>query len=226
VILLYFSLIFYFGACWGSFLMATYFRRQRHLSIVTPRSYCDFCQTPLPTYCLFPIFSYALSHGRCVFCGTSIPSTSYLTEILSGLLWLFIMQCISPSLLLIVSFLILSFLATEDFALRQIDTRILIFPALILTNWDFNFTRFGLLILLLILILNNFEKQSCFQWIGQGDIEVIIFLALLWGIPLTSWIVLLASMIALVTMLLTKLKTLPFIPYLLIGFIFSMILNP
>ncbi|NFA46790.1 prepilin peptidase, partial [Pediococcus acidilactici] len=89
MLLFYHFLIFYFGCSWGSFLMATYQRRLTGGSITFPASHCDYCLTSLPYFCLFPIFSYCFSKGRCLFCGNQIPLKMLGLEVISGIsFWL------------------------------------------------------------------------------------------------------------------------------------------
>lgn len=124
MLLFYHFLIFYFGCSWGSFLMATYQRRLTGDSITFPASHCDYCLTPLPYFCLFPIFSYCFSKGRCLFCGNQIP----------------------------------------------------------------------------------------LKMLGQGDLEVMVFLALLFGTSVTSGIICLACLIALVRIMVSKQRMVAFVP--------------
>lgn len=82
----YYSIIFnfYFGCSWGSFLMATYQRRLTGGSITFPASHCDYCLTPLPYFCLFPILATALARGAVFFAETRFPSKCWVSKSLAG----------------------------------------------------------------------------------------------------------------------------------------------
>jgi len=82
-------LIFYLGAIVGSFLNVLIYRIPRKKSIIKPRSYCPNCKHPIRFYDNLPIVSYLILHGRCRHCRYHIPIRYPMVEILSGLIWLF-----------------------------------------------------------------------------------------------------------------------------------------
>lgn len=67
----------------GSFLGVVIDRLPRGVSIVTPRSACRSCATPLAPRDLVPILSFALARGRCRHCGAAIPPLLLYTEIIA-----------------------------------------------------------------------------------------------------------------------------------------------
>ncbi|MBU0568612.1 prepilin peptidase [bacterium] len=80
--------IFVLGISFGSFLNVCIYRIPEGKSIVSPRSFCPNCKTPIPFSSNIPILSYLLLKGRCRSCGQKI-SPRYLTvELLTGLLYL------------------------------------------------------------------------------------------------------------------------------------------
>lgn len=212
MLLFYHFLIFYFGCSWGSFLMATYQRRLTGSSITFPASHCDYCLTPLPYFCLFPIFSYCFSKGRCLFCGNQIPLKMLSLEVISGISFWLTIQLTTGEPFTLLTLLILSFLSVEDYATRQIHSQILLFPALFETYQSFSGVKFAALVVLTVLLLNNFENQRFFQKMGQGDLEVMVFLALLFGTSVTSGIICLACLIALVRIMVSKQRMVAFVP--------------
>ncbi|MCF4060908.1 hypothetical protein [Pediococcus acidilactici] len=72
--------------------------------------------------------------------------------------------------------------------------------------------KFAALVVLTVLLLNNFENQRFFQKMGQGDLEVMVFLALLFGTSVTSGIICLACLIALVRIMVSKQRMVAFVP--------------
>ncbi|MFM7204709.1 MAG: prepilin peptidase [Myxococcota bacterium] len=77
------------GALIGSFLNVVIVRWPAERSIVTPRSACPVCETPIAWYDNIPLLSYAILRGRCRHCGTSIswryPAVEALTAFLCWL---------------------------------------------------------------------------------------------------------------------------------------------
>lgn len=80
--------IFVLGTSFGSFLNVCIYRLPEGKSIISPRSFCPNCKTPIPFVNNIPILSYLLLRGRCRSCGQKI-SLRYLTvELLTGLTYL------------------------------------------------------------------------------------------------------------------------------------------
>jgi len=82
-------LIFYVGAIVGSFLNVIIYRLPHKKSIIKPQSYCPNCKHPIRFYDNLPILSYLILHGHCRHCHYHIPIRYPMVEILSGLIWLF-----------------------------------------------------------------------------------------------------------------------------------------
>ena len=68
------------GLAVGSFLNVCIDRLPAGQSLVSPRSRCDACKTPLAGRDLIPVVSYALLRGRCRHCSTTIPLRIPLVE--------------------------------------------------------------------------------------------------------------------------------------------------
>ncbi len=60
------------GACVGSFAVTVAYRLPRDISIITPGSFCESCERPIPWWANVPIFAYLASRGRCLMCGAPI----------------------------------------------------------------------------------------------------------------------------------------------------------
>jgi leader peptidase (prepilin peptidase)/N-methyltransferase len=80
--------IFLFGLCFGSFLNVCIYRLPLGLSVVTPRSACPGCKTPIAFYDNLPVLSWLILRGRCRHCKTKISPRYLLIELLTGLLFL------------------------------------------------------------------------------------------------------------------------------------------
>jgi leader peptidase (prepilin peptidase)/N-methyltransferase len=76
------------GLAVGSFLNVVIYRVPRHLSIVSPRSACPECATPIENRDNVPVVSWLLLRGRCRHCGHPISARYPLVEGATGLLFL------------------------------------------------------------------------------------------------------------------------------------------
>jgi Type II secretory pathway, prepilin signal peptidase PulO and related peptidases len=80
--------VFLFGLAFGSFLNVVIYRLPRRLSVVSPRSACPGCGTPIAAYDNIPVLSWLLLRGRCRKCKTSISPRYLMVELLTGLIFL------------------------------------------------------------------------------------------------------------------------------------------
>ena len=80
--------------CWGSFLNVLAYRLIQGQSIITPRSFCPYCNNCIAWYDNIPVFSWLLLCGKCRTCKKPIsflyPFIEILTAIILSLLYLFI----------------------------------------------------------------------------------------------------------------------------------------
>jgi leader peptidase (prepilin peptidase) / N-methyltransferase len=75
------------GASIGSFLNVCIYRLPEGESVVSPRSRCPGCGTPITWRDNFPILSYLLLRGRCRSCGIRISPQYPLVEAATALIW-------------------------------------------------------------------------------------------------------------------------------------------
>jgi leader peptidase (prepilin peptidase) / N-methyltransferase len=78
---------FLFGLTFGSFFNVCIRRLPRHESVVSPRSHCPACGTPIRARDNIPVLSYLLLRGRCRSCRTRISPEYPLVELLTGALF-------------------------------------------------------------------------------------------------------------------------------------------
>ena len=81
------ALFFLFGIVLGSFLNVCITRIPEGVSIVTPRSRCPRCETPIKAYDNVPVFAWVWLRGKCRSCGYPISPMYPLVELLTGLLF-------------------------------------------------------------------------------------------------------------------------------------------
>ena len=72
------------GAAVGSFLNVVAYRLPRGESLVSPRSRCPSCDTPIGPFDNVPVLSWLLLRGRCRSCGERISSRYPLVEALTA----------------------------------------------------------------------------------------------------------------------------------------------
>jgi leader peptidase (prepilin peptidase)/N-methyltransferase len=78
-------LVFWVGACIGSFLNVCIYRLPRELSITHPPSHCVACKRPIRWYENIPLVGYLWLRGRCRTCKAPIGWVHLLVELLTAL---------------------------------------------------------------------------------------------------------------------------------------------
>ncbi len=78
---------FILGSVIGSFLNVCIHRLPKEESVVSPRSRCPVCGTPIRAMDNIPLLSFALLRGRCRACGNPISRRYPLVEALTGILF-------------------------------------------------------------------------------------------------------------------------------------------
>lgn len=90
------------GTCFGSFLNVVIDRLGDGKSIVAPGSHCDTCKHKLTPLELIPVLSYICLRGRCKNCHVKLSIQYLLLEVVTGLLfgylmWFVISSGLSPA---------------------------------------------------------------------------------------------------------------------------------
>ena len=82
---------FIFGMMVGSFSNVVIYRLPLALNLVSPRSHCGKCKTPISWYENIPVLSFLVLRGRCGHCGISIGWIHPIVEVVVGF---FAMACV------------------------------------------------------------------------------------------------------------------------------------
>jgi prepilin signal peptidase PulO-like enzyme (type II secretory pathway) len=115
------------GIVLGSFLGVIAYRIPRKLSIINPGSYCPGCKSKIKFYDNIPLISYMVLKGRCRNCRTRIPLSTFLVELLTGLLFILNFFYFGISLQMIAGIILCSVLIAVSF----IDIEFRIIPNII-----------------------------------------------------------------------------------------------
>ena len=94
LVMLYSKILFscisiFFGLIFGSFLNVVIYRLPNNQSILTPRSFCPKCNKKLSWHENIPIYSWIKLKGKCSNCDKAISTQYPLTELATGMLFLF-----------------------------------------------------------------------------------------------------------------------------------------
>lgn len=228
-IFLYF-VVFYYGACFSSFINAYAYRYANGLKISIGRSFCESCGKTLVFFDLLPVFSYIFLGGKCRYCKKKISPIYLISEIFGGTLCLicfFRFGFSAAALLCAAVSLGLFCLTLIDWKTMEIpDTVQLILAALaIISVFVFPLSLkeriIGFFIISLPLLLINLLVAEAF---GGGDIKLMAICGFMLGwknIVLAMFIGLITGSVWGIYLIATK-KTkeerhMPFGPFLAVG---------
>ncbi|WP_137638803.1 prepilin peptidase [Loigolactobacillus binensis] len=217
MLFLLYCLLFYFGASLASGLFLCAERLANKQSVIRPRSHCVSCQHLLPWWQLFPLFSYLGLHRRCYYCQAPISMATWWAEIIGGGLAIFIWLTTSTTSELLST----GWLFTGLFLFSWIDIQQQILLPQLFIPWLLTLlllqatTPHLLAAILLTCCLGLFAYYS--HGLGSGDVELLAGLTLLYGLSVSSRILLYGCLLALLGYPLLRKPRLPFIPYLSLG---------
>ncbi len=185
---------FIFGLIIGSFLNVYIYRFHTGKSL-SGSSHCLSCRTPLRFYELFPLFSYLGLRGRCRSCGALIPSRYFWVELVTGLLFLLVVNMyldvyLWPLLMAMMATLVV--ISVYDLAHFIIPNAFVVFLSLlailyvgyeVVRTGDYTIIVWNLgAALLAFLFFASLWWFSGGRWLGYGDAKLAIPLAFMVGI--------------------------------------------
>jgi len=199
------------GFALASFIGTLSYRLPRHISILSPPSFCPHCQKRLKLYDLIPVLSYSILRGRCRYCGGKIPVQYFISEIFLPLIYigLYFSLGITP-LFFIYAYLttILMYLSLLDIDTGYItvyDTILVYISAIALmilsiqnhTSYSPLHYLYGL-ITAVVLVFVSYGVIFIIKRripMGAGDLLVIPGVALHFGLQNTVYILLFSSVL-------------------------------
>lgn len=242
VMALYLTLSFIVGSAIGSFLNVVIDRSTRGESL-GGRSYCDHCRATLGTLDLVPIISFVTLGAKCRYCKKPLSWQYPLVETITASLFLLAVYILAANGALDVKTLAfwlyltstMIVVAVVDFKFQLIPTTIVFAASLIALVYNY-FTlssslfidcvlaAFGAALFFLAIVV--FTRG---RGMGQGDIVLGFLIGIVLGIKATVLSLFLAFFSgALVSLLLIALgrkkfgQTVPFAPFLVLGFLASL----
>ncbi|MFC5712669.1 prepilin peptidase [Thalassorhabdus alkalitolerans] len=220
------------GLTMGSFFNVAGLRVPIGTSVVSPRSHCPSCHTPLTFVDLIPFFSYFFLKGKCRTCRNSISLFYPLIELSTGFLflsswlvfgftWELALSLVFLSMCMIITVSDLAYMIIPDKVLLTAGGVLLFFRMSVapLDPWwgPFAGAFTGFVLLYVIALVSN-------GGIGGGDIKLFAVLGLMFGwkeVLLVFFLsICIGSMIGglgMITGRVAKGKPLPFGPFIVLG---------
>jgi len=208
--LIFYLIIFIFGACIGSFLNCLIYRLDSKQSFLKGRSFCPHCKHQLGFFDLIPILSFIIVKGKCRYCKKKISWQYPLVEIATGIVFLLILnyelrimnygfnlEIMLNSLFLILNSCFLIVIFVYDLKHYIIPDKI-IYPVIVIVflyrilsfgHWSLGFGIFEGLKMPLIV---GFSAGGFFfliwlisrgRWMGFGDVKLGFFMGLFLSWP-------------------------------------------
>lgn len=228
-------LVFILGSVMGSFLNCVADRVVEHKPWWKGRSCCDSCGHQLGIMDLFPVFSYIFLKGKCRYCGTKLDIKYMLSELILGLVFVFITYALgyidATLIYILILTCILYGLSLVDLKSYTIpDTFIIlgiinyIIYSLFIGNNILNGIISGLIIsgsvLLISLILDKILKKES---MGGGDIKLLFMVGLNMNLLVNLFNLILSCIIGLIMIFITRKKMIPFGPSIALASIISIL---
>jgi leader peptidase (prepilin peptidase)/N-methyltransferase len=230
--------IFLLGTSLASFFGLLSYRVNRDYNlkgILMGRSQCDNCHQELRWFELIPVLGWMITKGNCMRCGQKITMLYPIYELVLGVIFVLFFLTNQPVYFYpVLCFLYLFSLSDMEFmAIPQtfVHTGLIYAFALLVymfvTKGDTNSIVLGIIVSATITLVNYFKKSF-----GVGDLLIILMISFV--LPIESFIIFLFASIVLGGVISAMLvafdkkwlkQYLPFVPFLLLGFIFTVIVN-
>ena len=198
--------IFLIGLCVGSFLNVLLFRLDQKEGIIAGRSECPSCLKRLKWYDLIPLLSYLNLRGRCRYCKKEISYIYPLTEAVTACvitLYFWVNSFDFSFAVWFYLFVVIMFIALTFFdALYMIlPDKIVLTAGVAVLVYDILFKRPELANLLLSGFIISLSFAIIYlvsrgEWMGFGDVKLVLVIGLILGYPLGLFAVIFSVWIA------------------------------
>ena len=235
------AILFILGCCIGSFVNVVFSRKDWYKG----RSRCDECGYVLKWYDLIPVLSFLMFKGKCRMCKTKIDGSHLVSELMMGATFVVCSLCfkwygVVYGILSASAMFPMAIAAIEDYK-EQMVYGCILNGAIILTagvkfsyyiHTEFYIGAIGLLGSVFILKLFALLASLIFvDKIGAGDFDILIAILIIGGLRGLLISVTTASVIgclvylpAIILKKRDKKEPLPFIPLLLMGTMFFLVM--
>lgn len=230
--------VFYFGAIMASFLTCQAERIAMNKDWVHGHSVCDSCLHELKFVDLIPIFSYLFHKGRCKYCNSKIPMNCLLGELGLGVLSVLMVRHYGISVLFVRNMILVYCL----FGLSIVDLRIYIIPdgyllvsllafvissffldlpyRMVLKDGFFGGITIAGMLYIISLIFDHITKKES---LGGGDIKLFFVVGLYLGFACSLLNLLIACVIGLLFVGISKQNKIPFGPSISVATVFTLL---
>ncbi len=249
---LFLFFLFLLGLCVGSFLNVVIQRLPRGSSIIKKRSHCFSCKKNLKWYDMIPLLSFVNLAGKCRFCHSPISLQYPVVELVTGLLFIWVIGgiggirdvwVIGYYLFIISSFIVIFFI---DLKHGIIPDKI-VYPAILiaslfaifsprfgeagnfqLSTLNYVLSAIGAFLFFLLIFLATRGRGM-----GFGDVKLSFLMGLVLGFPgvvIALYSAFLTGAIASIILVVSGKKkipggTIPFGPFLVLGMFIALFLG-
>lgn len=227
-------LLFFTGACMGSFTNCLQLRLQNKSGSVFGRSACPACSHTLGLLDLFPVFSYLFLRGKCRYCREKISPRYFAVEVVFGLCYAGLLADLGFGFRLLEYLLLFTLLGASslcDLTTFEVPDSLAIAEAAAFLVFSLTYPNpierilWGLLaalvygggVLALSLLADKIYQKDT---LGGADIKLIAVLGLYFGMSKMLFLVIISAIIGIIFAYLAKAglaKEFPFIPSLAAG---------
>lgn len=223
-------ILFILGIILGSFYNVLATRLPQNKSIIKPGSHCVFCNKELKWYENIPLVSYILQRGKCRHCKEHIPYDIFISELATGVLFVFSYLYFGISynffIMLILSSLCIIIFISDFKYMIILDSPLVISGILILILKVVYYgykaiipTLLSGIITFLIMLLVGFVGKKMYkrEALGGGDIKLSFIIGMVLGVQLSMVSLIFSTFLALpyalATIVLKKDSEVPFGPF-------------
>ena len=219
---------FFVGSCFGSLLNVICYRTLRNENFIYGRSRCNHCGRTLSFKDMIPVIGWILLKGRCRHCGEKISVKYPLTELITGIITVYLLKTTDYEHILCwiqaMTLILISLFDLETMEFPSVLTFILMLSGMIMSflNDVSVISRItGALFLEVPLMILNRKKEM----IGDGDVLIMMITGWTYGYEFLFRAVLVSSVSGLLYSLFRNEHKIPFCPFLAFGIIVNMLMN-